>query len=49
MIYLFRSATGGMADRAGVDLSSTIAWSVGLLLFALFLYRRYNRAFTDRL
>lgn len=48
MIYLFRSAlVGWPIERAAI--ASSVAWSFALLLFALFLYRRYNRVFTDLL
>lgn len=48
MIYLFRSATVGWPIEWATILS-TLAWSVGLLLAALYLYRRFNRVFTDLL
>lgn len=48
MVYLYRSAVVGWPIEWDATLSS-VAWSVALLVFALFLYRRYNRVFTDLL
>jgi ABC-type polysaccharide/polyol phosphate export permease len=48
MIYLFRSALVGWPIEWAA-IASSVAWSFALLLFALFLYRRYNRVFTDLL
>ena len=48
MIYLFRSATVGWPIEWALIIS-TVAWSFGLLLFAVYLYRRFNRVFTDLL
>ncbi|MGH2760580.1 MAG: hypothetical protein ACRDKJ_13610, partial [Actinomycetota bacterium] len=48
MIYLFRSAVVGWPIEEAL-IVSTLAWSAGLLAFALFMYRRYNRVFIDLL
>jgi ABC-type polysaccharide/polyol phosphate export permease len=48
MVYLFRSAVVGWPIEWAL-IVSTLAWSAGLLVFSLFLYRRYNRVFTDLL
>lgn len=48
MVYLFRSALVGWPIEEAL-IVSTVLWSVGLLILAVFLYRRFNRVFTDLL
>lgn len=49
MIQAFRIAIVDSATQFDVAVLWTIGWGIGLLLFAAFLYRRYDRTFVDLL
>jgi ABC-type polysaccharide/polyol phosphate export permease len=49
VVELFRYATVGASSDWGVSLLVTAAWVVVLLVLALFLHRRFDRLFADRL
>lgn len=48
MVHLFRTALFG-SPTTTMMLSSTLGWTAALLVFSLFLYRRYDRVFVDLL
>lgn len=48
MVSLFRAAITNMTPDWSL-ISNTVLWSVGLLIVAAFLYRRFDRVFTDLL
>ena len=49
VIQMFRAATVGADAGWQGALYATVAWVIGLLVIAAFLYRRYDRVFADRM